>query len=198
MNQKHADANKILNSNSKKRQNARRNSKLSLPKIIVNSVDYTKSTNTCDKFVLPRIPLKPVKTSQRYLQDDIFLAQKADDIYSINCSTGDVTLLGDEKSCKELSDKGAFDIFSRCTSQSNPKSRANSMQEIPEFCSFDKNLKKNNDKNFRISNKKPIVRSHGDLEKADKDNNRNKNHTISSRNITKSRRNSNLFLYTDI
>jgi len=178
--QKQAGLNQNLVTCNGKITSVKSSSNLSLPKIYINNVDanktpkYVKSKN----FVMPKNPFKSCKENPKHLKNSIF-STKFDEKTSINCSTGQISSVEDIKSSIEIIEKNVLDFFSNCTSQSNSKSRVHSLKEIPDEFALNQNSNKSvnkstdSHKNFRISNKKPIVKSSVEFDMSRREKSRN-------------------------
>jgi len=141
---------------------------ISLPKILVNNVEkpiYVKNNN----FIMPKNPFKSCKENPELLKNTIFVSE-ADEKTSISCSTGRDTSLEKNPVFKYRPKKDTFVYFSKSNSKSCSKSKACSLSEIPDEFSLSKSVDKNisksvkSNKNIRISNKKPAIRSLVDLD----------------------------------
>ena len=164
--QKQAGLNHNLVIFNSKKTTFKRPSNLSLPKIYINNVDTNKIPKyvKSEKFLMPKNPFKSCKENPKHLENSIF-STKSYEKTSINCSTGQISSVEDIKSFKEITDKDASYFFKNFSTQSNSKSRVRSLKEIPDESALDQNSNKNINKsiasckNFRISSKKPVVRS---------------------------------------
>jgi len=144
---------------------------VSLPKILVNNEETSKSQPRYVKnnnFIMPKCPFKSCKENPALLKNTIFVSE-LDDKTSISCSTERCSSL-EKKSFKYRPKKDAFNYFSKSSSKSYSKSKICSLTDIPDEFSLNKSVDKSisksvkSTKNLRISNNKPVVRSLADLD----------------------------------
>lgn len=154
-----------MNTYNGKKSAIKRPSNMSLPKIVVNTVGTNKSQKNLKKFVMPKNPFKSIKENPKHLKNSIWSKDRS----SVNCSTNPDSIFANERSFEESTDKVALDIFDKSTNQSKKKLGIQSLSELPSVSKSEQNSSKNISKSidksqiFRISNKRPSVRSSVDL-----------------------------------
>jgi len=146
----------LATSNYKKR-NSRMPKTIQLPKILVNNTEshktqpiYVKNNN----FIMPKNPFKSCKENPVLLKNTIFASEYSEKT-STNCSTGKYSSFGEIKVSRDHIKNDQLDFSSRCSSKSRSKNKVNSLREIPNECSIDKNTNRtantSRDKNTNIN-----------------------------------------------